>query len=271
VYPLKAVAVTYKDHDGKQRTMDGKGVFAAYVHDGDYHMLKPFLYQFFGRDDWDHRLCLMGIELYHERRSQAMNRLMWALLEIMSHEVYGEPGHKDELYQDMLDLHAPKIVSKFSGKARNVTTSQMDVPTMSSFIEGIFRELAEMGVDSLESAASITQYWQEWYAWRGQQKVDPMAEAYEGIEDYRQSVLYCEACHKFQRGSDGQVAHIVSKGAGGADAGWNLLKLCTDDHLFVQHQKGWDVFLKRYPHLRFRVEQARERAGKKTEGGQNES
>lgn len=74
-------------------------------------------------------------------------------------------------------------------------------------------------------------------------------------------VRYSEASGRCERL---ELAHIVSRGADYADIeeSWNIIVLTHDEHRQVQHQKGWDVFLETYPHLRGRVEKAREMAGK---------
>jgi hypothetical protein len=58
-------------------------------------------------------------------------------------------------------------------------------------------------------------------------------------------------------------AHIVSRGADAADIekSWNWMALLPEEHE-QQHRIGWDNFLQIYPHLRGRVDRARELAGK---------
>lgn len=60
-----------------------------------------------------------------------------------------------------------------------------------------------------------------------------------------------------------EIAHIVSKGTAPQfrDCVWNFLRLTHDEHM-EQHAKGWDNFIKLYPHIKGRVERAREMAGK---------
>lgn len=60
-----------------------------------------------------------------------------------------------------------------------------------------------------------------------------------------------------------EIAHIVSKGTAPQfrDCVWNFLRLTHDEHM-EQHAKGWDNFIKIYPHIKGRVDRAREMAGK---------
>lgn len=241
----------------------GSGLLLVQVDVKDRQKVMQFLTKFFTKKGWESRDVELDLRVWYQKRTLAMNSLMWALLSIMSMEVYQEFGHEEDLYQDMLDLYAPKSISRLSGKARNITSSNMNTVQMSVLIEGVFRTLAEIGIEVTEPQ-QIADYWVEWYTWRGKQKEDPMAETYESIQDYNEKVCYCEACLKFLRPDDGEVAHIVSKGAHGIDHGYNLLRLCTEHHIMLQHQKGWTKLIEAFPHLRWRVDRARELQGKKS-------
>ena len=84
---------------------------------------------------------------------------------------------------------------------------------------------------------------------------------------------YCEACRTYlnydidmkkydtSAGKEGNLAHIVSKGSGGSDELWNRMHLCTEHHIYLQHQNGWSRVVKEFPHLESRVNKAREKAG----------
>jgi hypothetical protein len=107
---------------------------------------------------------------------------------------------------------------------------------------------------------------EEWEAWRGGLETDctdytdreqtrTLAE-----EEWRAKRVYSEASG---RGGPIERAHIVSRGADAADIemSWNWIALTPDEHV-DQHRRGWDEFLRIYPHLRGRVERARRLAGK---------
>jgi hypothetical protein len=78
--------------------------------------------------------------------------------------------------------------------------------------------------------------------------------------EWRKKHPYSEASAK-----NGPIvrAHIVSRGADGRDieASWNWLALTREEHQ-LQHDKGWDYFLRVYPHLKGRIDRARRLAGK---------
>jgi hypothetical protein len=107
---------------------------------------------------------------------------------------------------------------------------------------------------------------QEWEAWRGGLEKDCADYA-----DTRQTVELTEAewrgkhAYSEASGRGGAIvrAHIVSRGSDAADIerAWNWVALLPEEHE-KQHRLGWDRFLDIYPHLRGRVERARNLAGK---------
>ena len=61
------------------------------------------------------------------------------------------------------------------------------------------------------------------------------------------------------------VHHIVSRGSGGGDVPYNLLHLCRKCHTEV-HIIGWVAFGRKYPRVYGKIMNAREIAGRTTEG-----
>ena len=120
-------------------------------------------------------------------------------------------------------------------------------------------------------AVEIRDIWILFTEWRFAQEKDPLEGTYYGPEDYKEKHPCCEACGGYLLTTDGsgdlqhggQLAHIVSVGAGGAHPDWNWLMLCTKCHLCTQHANGWEDLLTLHPHLRPKVDRARERSGKK--------
>jgi hypothetical protein len=130
-------------------------------------------------------------------------------------------------------------------------------------------------------AVAIKDIWILFTDWRFGQEKDPLEGTYYGPEDYKEKHPCCEACGRYllttdKEGTDqhaGELAHIVSVGAGGgARDDWLWLILCSKCHLCIQHANGWEELLTLYPHIRPKVDRARERAGKKplaaSDGGQ---
>lgn len=207
------------------------------------------------------------VSKWYKKRTLDQNALMWSLLTILAHEVYNNKNLKDVLYEDMLDLYAPKLISPWTGKERNITSSKMNTVQMAVLIEGIFNELALQQID-VNTSQDIRKYWIEWRNWRGKQKVDPLSKTYKDLQDYKQRVNYCEACQAWLFvGTEkycGHMAHIVSSGSGGSDEVWNRLHLCVEHHLYCQHQQGWSTLLEEFPHLKWKVDKAVEKSGKKS-------
>jgi hypothetical protein len=120
-------------------------------------------------------------------------------------------------------------------------------------------------------AVEIRDIWILFTEWRFAQEKDPLEGTYYGPEDYKEKHPCCEACGGYLLTTDGsgdlqhggQLAHIVSVGAGGAHPDWDWLMLCTKCHLCTQHANGWEDLLTLHPHLRPKVDRARERSGKK--------
>lgn len=195
-------------------------------------------------------------------RSLAQNALYWALINVLAMEVYHEAGWEEVIHEEMLNMYSPKIKSKLHGTEIPKRSKELDTAEFTRLIEGVFYEINENGVD-LTEPADLDHYWKEYAKIRFSGGKDNGFRKGESIDDYRRRVNYCEACRKYLRsgsfGYDGNIAHIVSRGSGGADETWNVFHLCSEHHLFVQHQKGWNEFLSRFPHLKQKYEIAIEK------------
>ncbi len=201
------------------------------------------------------------VDVHYRQRSLKQLNLLWALVEIMALE---EQGSYDEdtkygYYEGLLDLYAPRIDARLTDRNVPKRASDMTTVELSKVIEGAFQQLAWWNGISFESAAQLRNYWIEWHQWRGKAKRDPLDGTYESLEDYRQRIAMCEACTRRLESGAGHMAHIVSRGAGGGDTDpSNFLLLCPECHLYTQHQHGWQRLLRDYPHLKHKVDRARE-------------
>lgn len=142
-------------------------------------------------------------------------------------------------------------------------SSKFNIMEMKKWIDRLFNRLAHMGV-SFENSSEIGDYWIKWSQYKNDKKLtisnDIMTK-----DEYRENNPSCEACGKFIVGS-GHLAHIKAFGMGAVRSKeltnnytFNWLHLCNKCHLELQHQKGWDTTLKKYPHLKFKVESALKR------------
>lgn len=186
-------------------------------------------------------------------RTLSQNSLYWALVNVLAQEVYMENGWEEVIHEEMLEMYAPRIVSKLHKTSIPKRSKDMDTAEFTRLIEGVFYEINQHGV-SMTEPADLDQYWKNYAKIRFKGGVDHGYRDEETLEEYRQRVNFCEACRKYLRpgsfGYDGHLAHIVSRGSGGEDDTANVFHLCAEHHLYVQHQKGWGEFLKRFPHLK---------------------
>lgn len=226
----------------------GPGRLALEFGPGDVARLRPLVKKILE----DGGEAAVELTPYKKKRSLGANGLYWATLEILGFVAYGEHGHKEEVHEALLALVAPKVMDPITGEYRPKRSSAMTTSEFSLLIEAAFRELAEFGVD-VGDAEEVAQYWDNWNAIRAKAGGDPLDSA--TPEEYARRVPFCEATLEYL-GDRGHVAHIRSRGAGGADEGWNLLRLSDRVHVLVQHTKGWGEFMRRYPHLRWKIEKA---------------
>lgn len=131
----------------------------------------------------------LTVKQYRKNRSLDQNRLMWALLEIMAQEMNGgRTGGVTawDCYLDMIDKYgakfeylecqteafpslknmfrALKVVEERPTKGTYmckayVGSSEYDTKEMTMLIDGIFDELAQMGVDADKDVRYL---WEEW-------------------------------------------------------------------------------------------------------------
>lgn len=209
------------------------------------------------------------LEIHYQQRTLAQNRLLRALERIMAMEQDGTESTYQEYHEGLIDKYCPEgnRVNPITKKFQRKRTSELNTVEMAQVIGGAFFELASMGVEV--TTGNIANYWIEWYNWRGRQGADPFTEKARSLDQYRRDVPVCEACMKGLLSTDlygkdvyeGQLAHIVSRGSGGADEIWNIMHLCTDHHLYLQHQNGWSRLVDQFPHLAWRVAKARVLSG----------
>lgn len=196
----------------------------------------------------------------------------WALIDLTFQAIhYRKPNSAErrqfgsELVKDFGDK-IPSLLH--DGEEVSVSMSEMSKKQMANLIRNLMYNLAEncdFGDDLLRGAElNVKNIFLEWQTHKSTLDKDPDDYDEEGellsIEEWRQRHPI-----SFASGVGGplELAHIVSKGADEIhrECCWNALMLTPEEHR-MQHQKGWNEFLKIYPHLRGRVERARRIAGK---------
>lgn len=201
------------------------------------------------------------IDAQFQSRTFKQLRAVWKLVEVIFISMEGRKptdSEKYDLYLDLLEMYADKTPSRIRADTlRPVHISESNTAVAARFIDGLLYHLAtecELGYDL---QADVRKVLYEWEIWRGKQDCD-FCDCMTAIER-RKTAVYSEASG-LAGGVD--LHHIVSRGAAPqfADCAWNLLALTREEHAFF-HAHGRDIFLKKYPHLKGRVEQALKRAG----------
>jgi len=216
----------------------------------------------------------MQIQRWYKRRSLNANNLAWELATRL--------GQADRVSKEIVYYAVKELVDlprdEYKGIFVSRSSGELTTVEFARFIQAIVIE-CQTHVPAVE----IRDIWILFTEWRFAQEKDPLEGTYYGPEDYKEKHPCCEGCGRYllttdKEGTDhhaGELAHIVSVGAGGGVGSrddWIWLMLCTKCHLCTQHANGWEDLLTLYPHLRPKVDRARERSGKKPltqpDGGQ---
>ncbi len=265
-------------------TADG-GYVTIQIAKPDRPLMMPFLKKYLAkasdkaikekrdRKTDDLPILTFNFAFWYKKRTLDQNALYWALLNILAYEIYGEFHHEEEIHEEILAIYSPRVEGVITKRPVPKRSKALNTFEFSRLIEGVFKELAEHGVE-MDSAGKIIQYWREWNTWRGTVG-DPLHGSYKDMAEYRERVPYCEACLKYLGPENpGSIAHILSKGAGGTLDDWNVFHLCDACHTglgldsqlqfdkpAVQHMHGWGEFLAKNPHLLWKWDKAHKMAG----------
>lgn len=211
----------------------------------------------------------MDVTTSRKNKSYDQVKTVWALIELIyevSFHVRPTKNQAASLYMELIMLYADRVPSLIHiGEMVPVTLSQMDKEQAVRFIQCLINHLCDMGKLSDIQESSLTEIFQSFEQMKGELEYDPVDKDSDG------NWLTVEAWkmrnnHSFASGRVGglEVAHIVTRGSSpqNIESVWNLMLLTHEEHIEVQHGKGWDVFLGIYPHLKARVNRARRMAEK---------
>jgi hypothetical protein len=226
------------------------------------------------KKDWEERnhhdyFLTATLDLPYQKRTFKQNRSVWKLVTVIFESMEGRMPDEEEkynLYLDLLDAYADKVPNRIKGGLRPVHISESNSLEGSNFIDGLLYHLATDCSLTYEAQTTVQEVLQEWEQWRGDMETDHTDyadnEQTEMIteSEWRRKHAYSEASG---RGGDIVRAHIVSRGSDYEDIemSWNWIALLPEEHDH-QHRLGWDGFLSIYPHLKGRVDRARNLAGK---------
>lgn len=200
--------------------------------------------------------------------SDLQRRTVWKLVECIYIAMNNEPPTKNEkeaLYEDLKEQCAYKRISRIDHEKKvpiGLSDPESTMETTAYLIQNLIDYLASC-CDIKNSAmwTDVRQAIHEWDEWRWNQKKDPLDESQITEDEWRQMHPISEASCE---GGLIEKAHIVSRGADAKDIEepWNWMALTHEEHIGVQHQNGWEELTKRFPHIRGKIERARNIAEK---------
>ncbi len=265
---VAATRMTVREEDRSTREVAtrGNGYLVLKIDPSSQDDMQTWLSSWSARPAWRETPVAVDLRQWYKAKTLDQLKLLFSLCGIMALEQDGKRSKDlvEGYYHGLLQWYAPRVEAKLPDGRRTETyktASEMTTVELSRVIEGGFRELSLMGVHLGESQ-EIRNYYIEWRTWRGRLRRDGLEETYESLQDYKDRVPFCEATLQSLGAGKGHLAHIVSKGAGGAsDETWNYLHLSGAVHIHLQHTKGWVELLERYPHLIGKVNIARKKHG----------
>ncbi len=206
---------------------------------------------------------------FFPRRSIVQNRTLWGLCYFIGWVQEGRKPDKETvywIYRGILEEFAPTVINPKTLEREPMSSShpQMTTRIMGSLINGALQTLMSEDLPThVEQAIGeeMRDLWRAFYKWRYHDYTD-MLEEHITWSEYLERVQVCEACGIKGTDTDKlERAHIISAGADKTiyEESWNWLCIHSRHHGQLQHQHGWETFLKAYPHLRPKVEHARKK------------
>lgn len=212
----------------------------------------------------------LEIDWWIDPANTGQKKLLRAVEGVISFAHAGDYSLADGVHEGLLELYGTDqtIADPLAGttRTRKKRSNEMNKLEMSRVVEGAFKEVTRCPGDIwLSDGSKIRSFWKEWRNWRGSFRKDPLENDYASVDEYKDRIPFCEASLVPLGPYEGNICHIVSRGAGGPTEPWNLLHLSQKEHTIApesQHVEGWDVWLKRNPHLAHKVRAAFKRMGK---------
>ena len=212
------------------------------------------------------------LDLQEKARTYSQLKTAWKLVECIYVSQNMEKPTEEEkydMYLDLLEVYADKVENTINGEKRPVRLSDGNTASVARFIEGLMYHLSLYADLDFNAQSDVVRLLKEWEAFRSGLEKDPLDYSDIGCtvllteKEWREKKKFSDASGK---GGYLELAHIVSKGSdeSARDKAWNWLCLTREEHA-LQHEKGWEEFLRIYPHLKGRVYRARRLTGGKDE------
>lgn len=208
------------------------------------------------------------------RRTSNQNSTLRGIERFIFIATNGYEPTKEDLYwihEGLLEKYSVWVANPLSGVNLPKRTSDPSMTTteMAKIIEGSLNNLASIDIpeDILKSIGhDMKVLWEGWYSWRYNQEKDPLLEAESNMtwEQYKGLHPVCELCALAGVDSDPiERMHIVSAGADESiyEMPYNWLAAHRSHHN-LQHNEGWEIIEKSYPHIKGKIRRARLMRGK---------
>lgn len=176
---------------------------------------------------------------------------------------------KDDMYwihEGFLEKYSNWVTNPLTGVSLPKRTSDPSMTTteMAKIVEGALNELASSNIpeDILKTIGhDMKNLWENWYRWRYEQEKDPLQEleCTMSWEQYKELHPVCELCALAGVESDPiERMHIISAGADTTiyEMAYNWIAAHRSHHT-LQHNEGWEIIERSYPHIKGKLKRAR--------------
>ncbi len=212
---------------------------------------------------------LIRIATEVKKRSSSQNSTLRGIERFIFIATNGYEPTKDDLYwihEGLLEKYSIWVTNPLTGVSLPKRTSDPSMTTteMSKIVEGSLNDLASLDIPETILKAignDMKKLWEGWYSWRYNQETDPLLEAESSLsmEDYKKIHPVCELCALAGVNSDPiEIMHIISKGADESlyEMPWNWIA-SNRSHHNLQHNEGWEIIERSYPHIKGKIQRAR--------------
>lgn len=191
-------------------------------------------------------------------------KTVFALISILFESNYNRKPNSDEreeLYRELLEEYADKEPSLLHPNEEvPIPLSKMDIRQAADFINVLINLIVENCDLSDRQQVDVKQIFEEFQLNNNVGKNNPID--FDKNGNYLSVDEWCKKNNISMASgiNDGtlEIAHIITKSAHPEyrNCVWNFLRLTHYEHIEIQHRKGWQEFLKLYPHLLPRVKNA---------------
>jgi len=212
------------------------------------------------------------IKVTLDRHYPARSMLQHRTLRMIEKWIYYADEHKypkrnDDIFwihEGLLEEYAPKLKNPDTGLEKPKRSSDLTTAEMAWVINGALTTLASKEIpNSIRHSidSDMADLWDEMYKWRYSHKDDPFSDKYHTWDEYREAHPVCEFSRKHGTTGDPLVrSHIISAGADGTlyEEPWNWIHCLQSIHQ-RQHTEGWAAVLESFPHMKEKIQRAKEK------------